>query len=36
MVIRRPVVWAVGLTLATVLLLAALAFGIVAWLRGLG
>jgi hypothetical protein len=36
MVIRRPVLWAVVLTLVTVLFLAVLTFGIVAWLRGLG
>jgi hypothetical protein len=36
MVIRRPVLLAVLLTLVTVLFLAVLAIGIVAWLRGLG
>ena len=36
MVIRRPVLWAVVLTLVTVLLLAVLGIGIVEWLRGLG
>jgi hypothetical protein len=35
-VIRRPVIWAVVLTIMTVLFLAALAIGIVAWWRGLG
>jgi hypothetical protein len=36
MVIRRPVLWAVALTLLTVLFLAVVAIGIVAWVRGLG
>jgi hypothetical protein len=36
MVIRRPVLWAVVLTVMTVLILAFLAIGIVAWVRGLG
>jgi hypothetical protein len=36
MVIRRPVLWTVVLTLLTVLFLAVLAIGIVAWLHGLG
>jgi hypothetical protein len=36
MVVRRPVLWAVALTLVTVFFLAALAIGIVMWLRGVG
>jgi hypothetical protein len=36
MLIRRPVLWAVVLTLMTVLFLAILAIGIVAWRGGLG
>jgi hypothetical protein len=36
MVIRRPVLWAVVLTLMTALFLAVVAIGLVAWLRGLG
>jgi len=36
MFVRRPVLWALVLTLMTVLFLAILAIGIVAWQRGLG
>jgi hypothetical protein len=36
MVMQRPVLWAVVLTLVTVLFLTVLAIGIVAWVRGLG
>jgi hypothetical protein len=36
MVIRRPVLWAVVLTVMTVVFLAFLAIGILAWVRGLG
>jgi hypothetical protein len=36
MAIRRPVLWAVVLAVMTVLFLAFLAIGILAWVRGLG
>jgi hypothetical protein len=36
MAARRPVLWAVVLTLVTVLFLAVIAIGIVAWAGGLG